>query len=91
MDVLRELQAWYKSHCDGDWEHQYGVQIDTLDNPGWSVTIDLVETELEHRPFDAIQQPEEGPDWIQCKVENSKFIGCCGPQCLEALLSVFLF
>jgi hypothetical protein len=35
MDEIRELQQWYLAQCDGDWEHEWGVQIGTLDNPGW--------------------------------------------------------
>ena len=32
MDLLIWLQNWNQNHCDGDWEHLYGVKIDTLDN-----------------------------------------------------------
>jgi hypothetical protein len=42
--ALERLQRWYLGECNGDWEHSYGVRIDTLDNPGWIVTIDLHET-----------------------------------------------
>ena len=32
---------WYKTNCDGDWEHSYGITLQTLDNPGWHLTVDL--------------------------------------------------
>jgi Immunity protein 53 len=51
MNALQELQQWYQSQCNGDWEHTYGVKIDTLDNPGWSVTIELADTYLYGRTF----------------------------------------
>ena len=35
------LERWYQAQCDGDWEHHSGVTIETLDNPGWLVKIDL--------------------------------------------------
>jgi len=38
---LTWLQAWYPVQCDGDWEHEFGVRVETLDNPGWSLRIDL--------------------------------------------------
>ena len=38
-DLLKVLQQWYQSKCDGTWEHMYGVEIDTLDNPGWTVSL----------------------------------------------------
>lgn len=44
-DSIKLLQNWYASQCDGEWEEQYGVKIDTLDNPGWNVRIGLDETE----------------------------------------------
>lgn len=31
--ALTRLQRWYSSVCDGDWEHQFGVNVSTLDNP----------------------------------------------------------
>ena len=33
--VFQRLQKWYKSQCNGDWEHSFGIKIETLDNPGW--------------------------------------------------------
>ncbi|WP_246295969.1 Imm53 family immunity protein [Streptomyces caniferus] len=33
------LPSWYASHCDGDREHEGGVTIKTLDNPGWAVKM----------------------------------------------------
>ncbi len=41
-DVLGELQGWFLAHCNGDWEHSHGVSIATLDNPGWSIEINLL-------------------------------------------------
>ena len=51
-DVLLRLQAWYADQSDGEWEHSYGVRIDTLDNPGWAVRIDLNGTSVEDRALD---------------------------------------
>ncbi len=56
MDLLQALQDWFAQHCDGDWEQECGLTIETLDNPGWLVTISLIDTELESRPFPTIQR-----------------------------------
>ena len=90
MNSLQELQQWYQSQCDGDWEHSYGVKIDTLDNPGWSVTIELTDTELADRPFTDMQRLEHGTDWIHCRVRDRKFEGHGGPFMLEEIIGVFL-
>jgi hypothetical protein len=94
--VLAELQRWYYSQSDGDWEHCYGIKIETLDHPGWHVTIDLQETELEDATFAEVQHNEMGhryednPDWFVCRKVGSKFEGFGGPEQLEAMLCVFL-
>ncbi|MHC3815880.1 Imm53 family immunity protein [Streptomyces sp. DT9] len=49
--LLDWLQNWYAQQCDGDWEHEWGVKIATLDNPGWTIEIDLKETDLEEREY----------------------------------------
>jgi len=25
------LQDWYLAQCNGDWEHEFGIKIDTLE------------------------------------------------------------
>ena len=90
MNVLTELQSWYESQCDEDWEHQYGVVIDSLDNPGWWVKIDLTGTELEGKQFDEISDLGHERDWIKCYIEDGKFQGAGGPRMLERILETFL-
>jgi hypothetical protein len=90
MDVFVELQKWYENQCDGDWEHQYGIEIGTLDNPGWSVSIDLTDTDLEEKEFQKISNVEPERDWILCRIEEGKFRGDGGPQMLEEIIKVFL-
>ena len=47
MSTIKEIEDWYRAQCDDEWEHQFGMKIDPLDNPGWSVEIDLKGTNLE--------------------------------------------
>jgi len=90
MDTLHELQRWYHSQCNGDWEHGHGVRIDTLDNPGWSVTIDLGETDLAGRSFQEVKRLEPEAAWISCQIVDDKFEGHGGPLMLEEILRTFL-
>ena len=87
--TLARLQKWYTSQCDGDWEHSYGVAIDTLDNPGWSVKIDLAETLLKDRPFATIKVERTATDWLSASRDETTFKGFCGPENLEECLKVF--
>lgn len=90
MNILSDLQKWYESNCDEEWEHYFGLEIGTLDNPGWSVKIDLDHTNLEGREFEKIERHESDGLWIICSVEENKFCGYGDPTRLEELLTVFL-
>jgi hypothetical protein len=88
---LFRLRRWYQDQCDGDWEHSRGVSIDTLDNPGWSLTVHLEDTAAEGQVFNPVKiQRNDENDWVHGKVEGLKFHGHCGPNNLNELLGVFL-
>lgn len=97
-DNLTWLSQWYLSQCDNDWEHSYGVKIDTLDNPGWSITIDLTDTSLQHKAFECAEQGEPNGDldewrrtgsWWAASVQGGAFRVSCGPLDLSAAIGVF--
>lgn len=94
--ALSRLQVWYQSQCGERWEEYYGVRIETLDNPGWSVDIDLVGTPLEHVPLEATsygvgrEADQSGDEWMTCRSEAGLFEGRGGPLKLEEILGVFL-
>jgi len=89
--ALLKLQEWYISHCDGDWEHGFGISVGTLDNPGWSLSINLEETELENVPFAELKENyDDERDWLICAVHNNQFSGSSGPLKLERMIEVFL-
>lgn len=87
--MLKWLQKWYEYNCDGSWEHMFGIKIDTLDNPGWLVKIDLEETILENKPFEEIHYDNGDHDWIWCRIKGNVFNGAGDPQKLETILAVF--
>ncbi|MBW2519877.1 MAG: immunity 53 family protein [Deltaproteobacteria bacterium] len=96
MNILSKLQDWYFSQCDEDWEHEFGVTIDTLDNPGWRVIIYLTNTNLESSVFAPIEyglgvnSEPDGNNWLVCKVEDNQFKGHGGPFKLEEIIEIFL-
>jgi len=89
MDMIDWLQKWYLSRCDEDWEHEYGVHIDTLDNPGWSVIIDLSNTEIEDLEIQYTLTEKSDVDWIGYSILNKTFKGVGGPQKLNSIISLF--
>jgi len=88
-DPLDALQEWYAAQCDGDWEHQFGVTVDTLDNPGWTLRVDLTGTPLEALEQPRIDVERTENDWIECWTEQGTFNGAGGPRNLTELLRAF--
>jgi len=97
-DDLRWLTEWYLSQCGDDWEHSFGIKIETLDNPGWTLRIELTDTELEDRPFETVRHGEPAQDleewtrtgsWWIARLEDKMFYAACGPLDLPAVISIF--
>ncbi len=89
QDDFAWLQQWYQIHCDGDWEHGSGIHLGTIDNPGWSLTINLEDTELENKRFLQVDINRSDKDWVFCQIKNVKFEGRCGVCNLSEVLSIF--
>lgn len=89
MDYIAWLEKWYSSVCNNEWEEYYGIKISTLDNPGWFVEIDILETNLEKRVFQEICIDNDEGDWMNCKIENGKFIGAGDPTKLSVIIDYF--
>lgn len=95
METLKWIQTWFFEQCDGDWEHGYGIQIETLDNPGWRVFISMENTNMKGKLFESINIERTETDWIHCKTEDDHekdgfyFAAYGGPKNLEEILVVF--
>ena len=86
MEPLGSLMRWYHAQCDGVWEHAYGVKIDTLDNPGWSLSVDIIGTKCESKTIEEFVDRAEY-DWLHIRCDGSVFVVACGPKNLgEAIL-----
>ncbi len=87
--MIEWLQNWYARQCDGKWEHEYGIKIDTLDNPGWSIVIDLKNTELENLkiPYSLNERADE--DWFGYSIENGVFKAAGGTHSLSRIIELF--
>jgi hypothetical protein len=87
--LLTRLQNWYISNCDGDWEHNYGISIETLDNPGWTIKIELTNTNLEDLHYE--KRVDNGDlDWFFIKVKDKVFEASGDPNKLKTILTIFL-
>lgn len=87
-DALATICEWFDSHCDGDWEHSTRISISNLDNPGWSVDVNLGGTSLAGVAFGEREIHQSDADWLRCWVEDEHFYGVCGPKNLTKVLDV---
>lgn len=87
--IIHWIQNWYAEQCNGDWEHSYGVKINTLDNPGWDVEIDLTETDLEGLSIEYYLVEESETDWYGISVKDNVYSAGGDPSKLELLLLKF--
>jgi hypothetical protein len=87
---LSALEKWYASQCNGEWEHGYGVRIETLDNPGWLVRLSLQGTKKQDAILARITQTRSQDDWISYWAEKQEFQIACGPENLSEAIDLFV-
>ena len=95
MADIEWLQNWYLQNCNGTWEHEYGLAIATIDNPGWQISINLKGTKLENQKFMTLEKGmDDDKDWYQISIEQDEldgpiFAAYCSPQNLNTVIGIF--
>ena len=89
MTTLERLQRWYTNQCNSEWEHGFGVKIETIDNPGWACIISLAGTALEDQEFATVNIQRSENDWLMLSATSTEFKIYCGPKNLEESLIIF--
>ena len=97
MSALERLQEWYVAQCNGQWEHDRGVMVEALDDPGWQIAVDLAGTDLEDTPFEEFVVERPGDDWVHARVVEfpeltgrRRYEAFCGPGSLTEAVEIFL-
>jgi hypothetical protein len=96
MNTLARLQTWYSHRCNGEWEHSSGIIIQSCDNPGRWIKINLIGTPLQTRAFAEIAEGVDvqrfalGSHWLSCHTENGIWHGAGDATKLERILEIFL-
>ena len=90
MDAVSRLCLWYKRQCVDEWHEDRGVAIDTLDNPGWSMKIDLRGTALQEKVFHDVKIERSDLDWIVVRRNAALFEAFGGPRNLNEMIESFL-
>ncbi|MDA3042603.1 MULTISPECIES: Imm53 family immunity protein [unclassified Campylobacter] len=78
------LQNWYISKCNGEWEHNNGIVIENLDNPGWHINISGEEDKQRiSKNLDISDN-----DWLVINATENSFDGASSSNNLEKLLKM---
>ena len=64
--------------------------METLDNPGWAVRVDLKGTRWEKAVWQEMKFDRGSNDWVFCSKKHSQFEGHGDPGKLEYILNYFL-
>jgi len=88
-NILEWISQWYNSNCDGDWEHHFGMNIETIDNPGWSIEIDTTDTStvLSNKLWKLEEVSTN--NWYGYEIKGGQFRASGDLNKLEFLLNIF--
>lgn len=88
-DNLEWLEDWYQRQCDGDWEHNQGLRLESLRRPGWRLTINLEGTTAQDAVPNHLSLDTSGEEWINCSISADRFEGAGDPRRLEQIIGIF--
>lgn len=85
MNMINWLEKWKNQFP----EDVCRIKIQTLDNPGWIVEINLENTGFEIKEFEKVSFDNSDDDWIVCEIKNKTFTGVGDPYKLEDIIDIF--
>jgi hypothetical protein len=89
-NLLEWLQNVYADDfCDGSWEHEYGLTLTNIDNPGWDFKFDLKDTDIVDIPYEDLLVENDKYDWYHCRIKDRRFEGWGGAKNLTDILLEF--
>lgn len=96
--AMEWITDWYRRQCDGTWEHERGLVIQTLDNPGWLLKVNLVGTDLKRAAgrdslISSFGTNEQGhpisPNWFHSQIRGSQYVAAGDASQLPYLFTAF--
>lgn len=89
MEILDWISNWFSSECNGDWEHENQIKIETVSNPGWYITIDLTGTSLEELYIENDTIEKSDDDWYFFGIKDKQFKASGDLKKISFLLNTF--
>jgi len=87
---VRWLEAWLSVWSDDDWEHSYGMQVNTLkDRPGWDMRVDLADTQFEGAVWAGTAIERGNHDWFECRSDDKAYFSRGGSWNFQEMIQGF--
>jgi hypothetical protein len=88
-NILKWLQNWFFQNCDGKWEKEQRLLIETIDNPGWLLTLQLKNSINDNNAIEDLSIERTEKNWCQSYIKNNEFVAVGGPFNLTEILYCF--
>lgn len=91
MGLLNWLQDWYIQECiiNNNYNSDEIINIDTIDNPGWHIRINLKGIKSTRKILDEINVDNGDDDWVFIKMNSGVFEGVGDKNKLVYILQFF--
>jgi hypothetical protein len=92
-DQLSKLNDWFESQWIAVVGEEVGITIDTLDNPGWRLRIELqwlADKALVSRHFEKVLIERSKTDWLAANKNGTLFEAFGGIRNLDEMIGLFL-
>ncbi|EKO89363.1 hypothetical protein LEP1GSC151_2151 [Leptospira interrogans serovar Grippotyphosa str. LT2186] len=83
------LMKWFQSQCDGDWEHENGIAINTNGDRGWQIKIEVNFTELDGVEVAHTLNQKGEDDRYSFSLKDGKFLAEGDSKKLPIILEKF--
>ncbi|GKS88323.1 Imm53 family immunity protein [Acidovorax sp. SUPP2539] len=82
LNAIEIITKWYQIKCNGQWEHEFGIEIKNIDNPGWCIQI---KDDDKRTPFTYATESSD-QNWVHIKATEYSFSAYGGPINLNEIL-----
>ena len=89
IEMLSWLNEWYVSQSHIPTLNKTLIKINTLENPGWNLKIDLKSIGLKLSDSIVHQMDRTKEDWYHCFIKDGIFYAPCGPFNLGEVIGIF--
>ncbi len=83
------LMYWFWSQCNGDWEHEYGIVLDTTSEGKWKLDISISNSILDGVEFISNDFIANAGNEVECKFDNQSLVVYADTQNIIRVLQSF--